>query len=143
MMLKFRQLLPMAMAVTLLASGAWADARDGEKRRDRASREYRDDDRRARDGYYEGAYGRDPWDDNDYWRDERHRRGDKEWSKAQKELEKERRKAWKEAEKDRREAERESAKDRREAQREWEKERREATREARKHRRDRGERYPY
>jgi hypothetical protein len=80
------------------------------------------DDRRARDGYYEGDYGHDPWGEGDG-------RGDKEWRNVRQEREKKRRKAWKEAEKDRREAEREWAKDQREAELEWLKNQREAERE--------------
>jgi hypothetical protein len=150
-MLRFSHVLPMAMAAALLAPGASADDKDGEKqRRERASREYRDEDRRARDGYYEGDYGRARWGDDGYWRDDRYGRDDKEWRKAQKDRAKERRKDWKEAEKDRREAEREWAEDQREAEREWLKDQREAEREweknrreARRDRRDRDGRYPY
>jgi hypothetical protein len=139
-------LLPMALAAVLLAPGAvFADRKDGEKqRRERSGPEYRDAERRARDGYYEGdrgrgypeAYGQA----GEYGRD-------KDWRKAGKERDKEARKAWREAEKDRREAEREWVKDQREAERErvkaeqearreWEKDRREAEREWVKDRRE-------
>ena len=153
-----KNVLPIALAAALVAPGsAFADRKDGEKQgRERSEREYRDADRRARDGYYEGDYGRaypgaygNP---GEYGRD-------KEWRQAEKERDKEAREAWREAEKDRREAEREWLKDQREAerewfkaeqevQREWEKDRREAEREWEKDRREvrkhgRHRDYPY
>jgi hypothetical protein len=139
----FKNVLPIALAAALVAPGsAFADRKNGEKQGgERSEREYRDADRRARDGYYEGDYGRAY--PGAYGNPGEYRR-DKEWRQA----EKDRRKAEREWLKDHREAEREWFKAEQEVQREWEKDRREAEREwekdrreARKHGRHRD--YPY